>query len=386
MGLHGYTHPQILANLEPALALDQSLDGGDYTLRILWGLWVDTLCAGRIEESLVWAERLLATAEQHDNESMRLAGNWAACDSHYFLGNFARAIQHAEVILARYDAERDRHIADLIIHDPKTIALAYKAAAEWMLGYPQRSAESARAAISHSDQRRHFFDFCWVRTFLGHTAFSESSDIEAIAHALEQAEPVATEQKLVFFTDVYCPMTRAFWLLQLDRPQDAEPKFRETTASWKAAGLHIYLPCIKALHADTLRHIGNVQAALCLLDEALEQIARPGWRERGSLSNVLRIKACALQDEGDAQRAEAVFREALEVAREQDAKSWELRAATDYARLMQGQGRHEEALALVQPLYDWFTEGHETRDLREAAALLEQLRESSPIPAQQRRV
>jgi len=143
---------------------------------------------------------------------------------------------------------------------------------------------------------------------------------------------------------------------------------------------------MRALHADSLLRIGNVRAARRLLDQALEQIARPGWRERGSLSDVLRIKARALQDEGDARQAEAVFREALEVAREQDAKSWELRAATDYARLMQGQGRREEALALVQPVYDWFTEGHDTRDLREAAALLKQLRESSPVPAQQHSV
>lgn len=373
VALHGYTHPQVAANLTPALALEESLDGGEYTLRILWGLWVYTLCRGQVEESLVWAERLIETAEQRDSQSMRHAGHWAACDSHYFLGNFARCIYHADVILANYEAERDRPIADLINHDPKTIALAYKAGAEWRLGFADTAAATAQAAISHSAQRGHIFDFCWVRAFLTHTRFSDCGDTAAMASSLDQAEPMAAEQKLVFFTHVYCPLSRAFWLLRSDRLCEAETEFSEVIPKWVGAGMEIYLPTIKALHAASLLGSRNVPCAMRLLDEALDQIKRPGYGERAGLSEVLRIKACALIQAGRVGEAEEMLREAMEIARSQNAKFWELRTATDLARLLNAQGRQAEVLEVLRTLYCWFTEGHHTQDLREAAALLTEM-------------
>lgn len=373
VALHGYTHPQVAANLEPALQLDQSLDGGDYTLRILWGLWVYRLCTGQIQDSLVWAERLLARAEEVDSENMRLAGNWAACDSHYFLGNFLQSIHHAEVILARYDAERDRPIADLINHDPKTIALAYKAGAEWILGFPDRAMATTSAAVSNADQRRHAFDMCWVHVFSGHEVLNYLENVAAMETFLQRCEHIALDQRLSFFLDAYSPFIRALCFLHSDRANEARDQFAKAIQQWLNAGMAIAVPAHKALHADSAARCGDVDSALTLLDEALDQIDQPGWQERYGLSNILRIKACALQQAGQAGEAETTFQKALEVARGQQAKSWELRAATNYARLMKDEGRAEEAISLLQPIYNWFTEGHSTRDLRAARALLDEL-------------
>jgi predicted ATPase len=371
--MHGYSHPQVAANLKAALALDRSLEHGDYTLRILWGLWVYTLCAGRIRESLQWADKLIARSEQTRDHRLGLAGHWAACDSHYFLGNFAQSIQHAEAVLGLYDAERDRSMADLITHDPKTIALAYRATAQWRLGYPDRAAASAEAAISHSRERKHVFDLCWVHTFLAHTLFIDSGSAEAMASALDLSERVAGDQRIPFFTEVYCPLSRAFWHVRSGRPQDAVARFEEVAPRWRAAGLEIYLPTNQTLHAESLLRCGRIDAAMQLLDEALERIARPGWEERGCLSEVLRVKAWALQETGDAQQAEALFTQALDVARAQNARSWELRAAISYARLLKAQNRVEDALTAVRSVYEWFTEGHGSGDLHEAATLLAEL-------------
>jgi class 3 adenylate cyclase/tetratricopeptide (TPR) repeat protein len=375
--LHGYAHPQVEASLAPALRLDQFLDDGNYTLRVFWGMWVYTLCVGRIEKSLDWAVRLIALAEARDSENMRLAGHWAACDSHYFLGNFARCVEHADMILSRYDMARDRHIADLINHDPKTIALAYRAAAEWRLGFPVRAGASAEAALAHSLRRRHVFDLCWVRTFLSHTVFIDARDTESMRACLDEAERIAADQKLAFFTDVYCPMVRACWLLRCGHAADAETRFREVIKAWVNAGLGIYVPTIRTLHAESLLLGGHIAQALQLLDEALRFIEQEEFGERSGLSDVLRLKACALRSAGDSDEAENLFRNALKVARKQEARSWELRAALDYARLLTDQGRSDEASALLQPLYERFDEGHDTRDLRETAAQLAGLRRAS---------
>jgi len=96
---------------------------------------------------------------------------------------------------------------------------------------------------------------------------------------------------------------------------------------------------------------------------------------------VLRLKACALREAGDAKQAEALFQEALTIARGQSARSFELRGALGYARLLRDQGRFDEAINILQPVYDWFTEGHKTSDLQEAAALLLELGSRDSRPA-----
>ena len=150
---------------------------------------------------------------------------------------------------------------------------------------------------------------------------------------------------------------------------------RKVMPLWEGAGLSIYLPYMRAVHAQSQLDCGDTDSAFRNLSDALEQVKRPGWSERCDLAEVLRVKACAHAQIGQEDVAEKLFVDALNIAREQSAKSWELRTATHYARLLQAQGRMAEAQSLLQSVYDWFTEGHETRDLKEAGALLSELRE-----------
>ncbi len=118
---------------------------------------------------------------------------------------------------------------------------------------------------------------------------------------------------------------------------------------------------------------GTPEEGLAALGEALVHIEESG--ERYLEADVYRVKAelLLIQVPSDAAEAEASLHKALEVARSQSAKSWELRAATSLARLWQRQGKRAEARALLAPIYDWFTEGFDTQDLKDAKALLEQL-------------
>jgi predicted ATPase len=118
---------------------------------------------------------------------------------------------------------------------------------------------------------------------------------------------------------------------------------------------------------------GDLAGALDLVDDAIAQVERPGWQERYYFAEILRIKGSLLSLKGDLARAESCYIASLEWARTQRAKSWELRTATSYARLMRDQGRIDEAHELLAPVYGWFTEGFNTKDLQEAKALLMEL-------------
>ncbi len=126
--------------------------------------------------------------------------------------------------------------------------------------------------------------------------------------------------------------------------------------------------------------LGDLAGAADLIDEVIAQVERPGWEERYYYPEILRIKGWLLARKGDLEAAERAYLASLNWARTQQAKSWELRTATGYARLLREQGRVGEASEPLAPVYGWFTEGFATKDLQEAKALLDEL-ETSGAPA-----
>src|SRR5262249_9378999 len=149
------------------------------------------------------------------------------------------------------------------------------------------------------------------------------------------------------------PICRAAWLLISDRPQEAEALFAEAIPRWAGAGLGTDVPYFKTLHAQSALLSGQLDLGQRIIEEALEQIERPGFEERGFLAEALRVKGWMLHLRGDLERSETEYLASLEVSREQQAKSWELRGATSYAKLLSDQGRRKEGLELLGPLYNW---------------------------------
>ncbi|MEE8159524.1 MAG: hypothetical protein V3T78_09205, partial [Dehalococcoidia bacterium] len=144
-------------------------------------------------------------------------------------------------------------------------------------------------------------------------------------------------------------------------------------AAWRAAGSEVWRSRWLVLLAEALGKGGQVEAGLTAVDEALACVERT--EERSYEAELHRLQGALLlqQSPDNHQKADACFHQALKVARRQEAKSWELRAATSLARLWQQQGKTAEACDLLAPVYGWFTEGFETADLQEAKALLEDL-------------
>ena len=137
-------------------------------------------------------------------------------------------------------------------------------------------------------------------------------------------------------------------------------------------GAHAFRATHSAFHAEALQLAGATEEALATLDEALPLMERTG--QRLWKANAMALKGDLLLARGLHADAEVWYRNGIELARAQSARMWELRAATRLARLWQRQGKQAEARNLIAPVYDWFSEGFDTQDLKDAKALLEGLR------------
>jgi len=146
---------------------------------------------------------------------------------------------------------------------------------------------------------------------------------------------------------------------------------RSGSTAYRATGAQGNMPYQIALLAGACEIAGQIEEGLTLLDDALQIVERTG--ERWFAGELNRLQGQLLLRQGHSEAAEELYRKALSIAQEQEAKLWELRAAVSLARLRRDQGRHTEARDLLAPVYRWFTEGFDTADLKEAKALLDEL-------------
>ena len=169
------------------------------------------------------------------------------------------------------------------------------------------------------------------------------------------------------------PLRYGIALIREGKLAEGIPALKAGMAFWDSIGGKLNSPYAKSVLAEGMALTVDIDNALLLIDEQVEQVERPGWAERIHYAEILRLKGWMLSLKGDFQGAEKYYLASLDWAREQQAKSWELRTSTSLARLWQSQSKREEALDLLKPVYDWFTEGFDTKDLIEAKALIEEL-------------
>ena len=187
------------------------------------------------------------------------------------------------------------------------------------------------------------------------------------------------ENSLPFVTECFVPTRFWNWIDPEGPNRRGMALLERGLAVWEEGGGRVCTPYFKSVLAEGMAQAGDLAGALVLIDEIIAQIERPGWEERMYYAETLRIKGWLLSLKGDPEGAERSYLASLDWARQQQAKSWELRTATSYARLMRDQGRVGEAYDLLAPVYAWFTEGFATKDLKDAKALLEELETSGAL-------
>jgi predicted ATPase len=237
------------------------------------------------------------------------------------------------------------------------------------LGLPDHALAGSNAAIAEAQMLGHPPSLAAILS-LSNRLLSLRGDNATLGERASQAAAVATEQGFARFR-AEVTIFRGWARIESGDPTEGISLLRSGSTDYNSTGTKIWLPYHTAILAKACESAGQVEEALTLVDDALQIVETTG--ERWFAAELNRHKGQLLLRQGHSEAAEELYRKALSIAGEQEAKFWELRAAASLARLRRDQGRHTEARDLLAPVYGWFIEGFATRDLKEARALLEGL-------------
>ena len=368
----GYGSPEAERSAERALELSQNPGvSWEKSWRALSGLYLTTLFRD-ISRARELATLMLAMAEQHGNKEMTAESLFNLAYSQMFAGNFESADKSFERAISMFET-MPKVTAGLGSRQNMTHAQTYSVSARnrWFLGFPNRAVKRIDEAFTMARG----LDSKPVDDTVRANAMSFFSLVREPERSREHADALVT-----LATELGNPFRRALGELYLgwfdsvarDRPEGIA-RMQRALADLRATGSLVSASLLLSHIAQAQCLFGRYDEALVTIEEALAVIEETG--ERFYEAEVYRIKGELLLAKGPSNvaPAEQAFRTAIEVARRQKAKSWELRAATNLARVLRDTNRRDEARVTLAEIYDWFTEGLDTADLKDAKALLDEL-------------
>jgi class 3 adenylate cyclase/predicted ATPase len=363
----GEWKPEVEAVYRRARDLGREVDDGPKLFRATWGLW---LCASRTDnkQSRKWTEELTSLAQRLGDESLLLEAQHCRWGDEVYGGNVPQLLEASEGGIRHYDAKRHAHLADAFGgHDPGVCALGNHSLGLALRGFPDQARRTLEKPFALAEFLSQPPSIGWAHRLAGFTfvVLRDRHDGERMG---ERLVALAEKFDLPYFR----------WL---GRYFMGWSKAQGLTLSQGLASMEEAFPSIvneqaykflAAALAEARFDAGRATDALALVDHALDTGEGPAnglyvpeiHRLRGTFLKSLRSPA---------EEVESALRTALQIAEEQGAFLLKLRAATSLARLWRSQGKVSEARELLAPVYGWFTEGFDTRDLKEAKALLEEL-------------
>ena len=333
----------------------------------VYGPWQSANGTGMIHDCRRLSDRLLQLTARETDIGLRLQGHhsaWATC---LFSGEPASAREHCDTGRRLYDPEQHRsHRLLYGGHDPGTCARFLGAMIYWLLGYPQQGLTLSTEAVEMAERLAHPLSL-EIALLYGAMLHLDRGEPELALRRLDAAEVLVADQRLGFIVEPQ--FLRGAALTAQGAFGSAVACLREGLGS--RLGTLRDRPYGLARLSEALARQGENKAALAAAREGLEAREKTGSRQwEPDLHRLAGVALCGLNRLEDAEHA---FQEALRVARTQQAKAYELRAAMSLARLWGERGRRTEAREVLAPAYGWFTEGFETADLKEAKKLLDQL-------------
>jgi TOMM system kinase/cyclase fusion protein len=367
----GQAAPDVGQVFNRARELCQQVGGTQQLFGVLPGLHHFHIVRAELQTARELGEELLALA-QHIQDPMYLLGaHWTLGGALFCLGEFVRAREHWAQSIALYEPQQHHAHTVLFGWNLGVFGRAWAPHVLWALGYPDQALAMSREALTLAQELSHPFTLAIALAYAA-ILHQFRGEPHAVHMQAEAVIALCTEQQFAYY--LAWGMTMQGWA-QVVQGQDEEglAQIRRGLAALRATGAALRLPYYLALLAEACGQTGHAAEGLTLLAEALAQAHKTeeSWTE----AELHRLKGellLSLSTDNQAE-VEGCLHQALAVARRQQAKSLELRAAVSLSRLWQQQGKRAEARELLASIYGWFTEGFDTADLQEARVLLEAL-------------
>jgi TolB-like protein/predicted ATPase/class 3 adenylate cyclase len=315
------------------------------------------------------AEDLLRLSGQRSDSAGLVLGHCSSGRNLSLVGSFASSRSHLEEALALYDPVSHRMLVREAGVDPQVLSQAFLGIVLFCLGYPDQALAHSRAAIAEARRLAHPASLASALA-IGAGLVSLGGDNAALGDRADELVAITTEQGFPAW-HAQGTIYRGYAKVKNGDVVEGVSLLRRGLSAYRATGTVTWMAHLIALLASACQLAGQTEEGLTLLDDALHIVE--STRERWLDAELNRHKGQLLLQQGHTDAAEELYRKALSIAREQEAKLWELRATVSLARLRRDQGRRAEARDPLAPVYEWFTEGFDTPDLKEAKALLETL-------------
>jgi predicted ATPase len=335
---------------------------------VLFGVWVANYVAFNGDLMRELAAQFLALAEKQRATIPIMIGHRVMGISLLLTGGISEGRAHLDQALALYDPAEHRPLATRFGQDTGVTVLCFRSSALWLLGYPEAALADADHALKDAREIGQAATLMLTLVFTAPTLRWCGNYAAATAQA-DELVALADKKGSLYWKAVGMLSQGCQWALT-GKTSDAVQMLTSGLTANRSTGTTLYLPMYLSFLARTYAELGQFDDAWRCIGEAMTAVetTKETWCE----AEVHRIagEIALMSPEPDAAKAEAYFERALAVARWQQAKSWELRAAMSLARLWRDQGKRDQARDLLALVHGWFTEGFDTLDLKEAKALL----------------
>ena len=370
MATHGFSGTELAETYGRARELTRGSRPSPELYQTLAGLKAYYDVHGDFQEAREIGEDLLRVAGKLNAPGLAALAHQHMSATLLYLGHPSSFLEHRERMGALYDPERDRSLVYQMGLDAQLASLYHAGWAYWFLGHPDQARLRSEEAVALARDWGHPFFLSFALMF---AAFSSvyRRDVKAARELAEETIAVASEHGHPLWLGG--GLATMGWVLgEEGKLEEGITSINDGQNMLHAIGARLGYLQVLCLLAETFKKAGRVSEGLAVTEEALAIIQEMGaWMEEPEVHR-LQGELLLMQGKADT-KAETCFQRAVEEARRQGAKSWELRATMSLCRLWQKQGRVEDAKQALHDIYSWFTEGFDTPDLMEAKTLLTEL-------------
>jgi predicted ATPase/class 3 adenylate cyclase len=366
MAAKGYGAAEVERSYVRARELCEQIGETRQLFQVMLGLWNVYLVRAELKQARDLAEQCLSLGQRLQDPARLHQAYYALGNTLFHSGEFSAACDYLKRSMALYEPQRQHAHA---VQNTGVVCLSYLAWTLWYLGYPEQALQKNREALNLAEELTHPYSLAFALNFSA-WLHQFRRDREAAHNEIRAAIAVSKQQAFPLWLAMATPL-EGWALVEEGQSEKGFAQLRQGMADFRATGAAVFWPNILALLAESHAKVGQAETGLSVLEEALTATRQNGECVYEAALHRLKGELWLQQVVPDEQQAETCFHKALAVARLQQAKALELRAAMSLSRLWYLQGKCEDAHDLLAPVYDWFTEGFDMADLLEAKALLD---------------